>query len=113
MRSTQEHPDKSREKEPIKIGRTTPTMAAVNAVRFRLLSDLCLKLGGFGCSTCLITPALGGTVLYVNHGDHPHDRLGIAAVEHGTGWAYSWSGLWAPTHMLDQIAPHIAREVLT
>jgi hypothetical protein len=82
--------------------------------RFRLLADLCLKLGEYGCSTCLVHPPVGGPVLYVNHRDRSRGKLGVAAIEHGPGtWAYAWDGQWRPAQDTARIAQLIARTVLT
>jgi hypothetical protein len=90
---------------------TTTTPDDTKTIRFRLLGDLALALSSLGCSNQVVLPALGSAVLYVDRRDR-QTKLGIGTVEHDHRWVYTWSGRWASVHALDQVAQHIAQEVL-
>lgn len=91
---------------------TTPrTQETPHTIRFRLLSELCLRLGWHGCGSSLCHPTKGGAVLYVQHRLQREERLCVCAVEQKDGWCFTWSGSeWASAADLDTVARRIATQ---
>lgn len=83
------------------------------SIRVRLLCDLSILLHTFGCSSYLVNPPNGGSVLRVNWRGRPGEWLGVLAVEHESGgWVFAWEGRWCPAWQLDQVAQQVAGQVL-
>ncbi|MEO5876406.1 MAG: hypothetical protein ABIS86_20280 [Streptosporangiaceae bacterium] len=83
------------------------------SIRVRLLCDLSIRLHVFGCSSSLVNPSHGGSVLRVVRRGRPGEWLGVLAVEHEAGgWVLAWEGNWCRASQLDQVAQQVAHRAL-
>lgn len=72
---------------------TPATPPTPHTLRFRYLAGLCFTLGRYRCTSMLIHPRTGETVLWVPYACRPKTRPGVGAVQSSGGrWLFSWGG---------------------
>ncbi|CNE21753.1 Uncharacterised protein [Mycobacterium tuberculosis] len=80
-----------------------------HAVRFSLLADLCYKLGERQqCTSMLVHPRAGETVLWVPQQAWPRQWLGVAAVDHRGRWLYTFGNQWSRVGDVAETAARVA-----
>lgn len=80
-----------------------------HGVRFGLLADLCYKLGERQrCTSMLVHPKAGETVLWVPEPAWPRKWLGVAAVDHRGRWIYTFGGQWCVAGEVAETAARVA-----